>query len=188
VTRGRPARAFLAGVAVACAALLLASCAPDRAEYDAAVARMDALDRQVDAAFDAARALHPRLFARDAWDDPDALAALVAEAQGHIADALADHDRRVATEASVLEMDALKDAAGTRLLYRMDLEAQAAKRAVFVEMRDMYDDLAAALRARDPKAYAQAAEQHGARIADLNARYSELDLARQRRQGPPEAP
>jgi len=182
---GRMAGA-LAGVL--CAALALAACSADRAAYDAAVARMDALDVKVDAAFDAARGLHGELFAQDAWDDPGALAARLDEARGHIAEALADHDRRVATEAGLLDMDAMKKAADTRLLYRMDLEAQQAKREVFVETGAMYDDLARAVAARDPKAYARAAEAHGTRIEQANARYRELDLARQRRQQPPAGP
>jgi hypothetical protein len=171
-----------------CAALVLAACAPDRAAYDAAVARMDALDHKVDADFDAARALHPKLFARDAWDDPDALAGLLKEARGHIDEALADHDRRVAAEEAILDMRPMQDAAGTRLLYRMDLEAQKAKRDVFVETQAMYDDLARALLARDPKAYAQAAEADGKKIDQANARFRELDLTRQRRQGPAQGP
>jgi hypothetical protein len=170
------------------AALGPAACAPDRAAYDAAVARMSALDRKVDAAFDGARDLHPKLFAKDAWDDPTALATLLAEAEGHMADAVADQDRRVATEEAILGMDVMKDAAGSRLLYRMDLEAQKAKRDVFVETRSMYEDLARAVAARDPGAYARAAEAHGARIDQANARFRELDLARQRRQSPPAGP
>jgi len=172
----------------ACVVLALVACAPDRAAYDAAVARMEALDRQVDADFDRARALHVELFAKEAWDDPDALAARIGEAQEHIARAIEDHDRRVAAEEAVLDMDLLKDAVGTRLLYRMDLEAQRAKGEVFAETRAMYDDLAGAVLARDPKAYARAAEAHGVRIAAANDRYRELDLARQRRQEPPQGP
>lgn len=178
----------LAFGAAGSAVLGTAACAPDRAAYDAAVARMGALDRQVDVAFDAARDLHPKLFARYAWDDPAALAALLAEAEGHMADALADHDRRVAAEEAILEMHAMQDAPGTRLLYRMDLEAQKAKREVFVETSGLYEDLARAVAARDPMAYARAAEAHGARIEQANARFRELDLARQRRQSPPAGP
>jgi len=184
--RARGAIPVLAALALA--SLMAAACAPDRARYDAAMARMGALDKKVDAAFDAARALHPRLFAQDAWDDPEALAALVVEAEGHMADALADHDRRVAAEEDVLGTDVMQKALGTRLLYRMDLEAQKAKREVFVETDAMYRDLAAAVAARDPKAYARAAETHGARIDQANARFRELDLARQRRQTPPAGP
>jgi hypothetical protein len=191
----RPRRAQARGLWAVPALTLLAfavlatpACSPDRAAYDAAVARMGALDKQVDAAFDAARDLHPRLFAKDAWDDPTALAALLTEAEGHLADALADHDRRIAAEEAILDMDVMQNAAGTRLLYRMDLEAQKAKREVFVETDAMYQDLVRAVAARDPKAYAQAAEAHGARIEQANARFRELDLARQRRQSPPAGP
>lgn len=185
MTSARPARALFW---VLCAAVALISCSPDRAAYDAAVARMDALDQRTDAAFDAARALHPELFARDAWDDPTALAALLKEAEGHIDEAIADHDRRIATEQALLDMEILEKSAGTRLLYRMDLEAQRAKGDVFVETKALYDDLARAVLARDPKAYARAAEAHGDAIAQANAGFRELDLARQRRQGPPQGP
>jgi len=166
----------------------LAACAPDRAAYDAAVARMDALDKQVDTAFDAARGLHAKLFAKDAWDDPGALAALLEEAEGHIDDALAAQDRRIATEQEILGLKALENAAETRLLYHLDLDAQRAKRDVFAETKAMYGDLVQAVLDRDPKAYLKAAEAHEKEIGAANARYRELDLERQRRQHPDQGP
>lgn len=175
--RALPRAALAAGL------LVLAACAPDRAAYDAAVARMEALDARVDQGFDAARALHADLFAEHAWDDPAALADTLAEADRRMAAVLEDQDRRVAAEEAILAMDIMREAPQARLVYRMDLEAQGAKREVFVRTRAMYAALAQAVRARDPKAYTEAAHAHGERIQAANARYRELDLARQRRQG-----
>lgn len=160
----------------------LAACAPDLAEYDAAVARMNALELGVDKAFDEVQELNETLFAPEAWDDPAALAALVEQADGRMAEILATQDRRVAAEEAILTLDVMQKAAGTRLLYQMDLKAQAAKREVFVARRAMYAALAEAVRARDRGAFAEAARVHGERIEQANARYRELDLARQRRQ------
>jgi hypothetical protein len=160
----------------------LAACAPDLAEYDAAVARMNALELRVDQAFDEVRDLNEKLFVPEAWDDPGALAALVEQADGRMAEVLATQDRRIATEEAILTLEVMRNAAGTRVLYQMDLQAQAAKREVFVERRAMYAALAEAVRAGDPGAYAEAGRVHGERIEQANARYRELDLARQRRQ------
>lgn len=185
MTPRRRAHALLGAL---CVIALLVACSPDRAAYDAAVARMDALDGRVDAAFDAAREVHAQLFAKDAWDDPGALAERLKEAEGHIDEAIADQDRRIATEEEILGLKAMKDAADTRLLYHLDLDAQRAKRDVFALMKGMYGDLIQAVLDRDPGAYAKAADAHGARIDAANARYRELDLDRQRRQNPAPGP
>lgn len=163
--------------------VLAVDCRPDMARYDAAVARMNALDARVDAGFDAVRVRNDRLLGPGAWDDPEALVAALEASRADMAEVLSDHRRRIEAEREILDLEVLAETPGTRLLYHMDLKAQEAKRDVLARTLEMYDRLLEAARRGDRRAYARHAAAYGARIEAANDRFRELDRARQRRQG-----
>lgn len=163
-------------------ALLISGCADDHARYADAVARMDELSAQVDAAFDRSAPHRKIIFSDTAWDDTQALVRALDAAHSVMNEALTAQDERIRVEESILELAALDASPDTRVLYHMDLEAQRAKRTVFVLSVEMLEALTAEARAGDRKAFDDLAEVYGRGMGAANQRYRELDQARQQRQ------
>lgn len=161
---------------------ILAACSGDHARYEKLVERMDALAVQVDAGFDRV-APHARvIFSDTAWDDPAALIAALDAAREGMAGVLSAQEDRIRVEQSILELSALDQSPDTRVLYRMDVEAQQAKRAVFVLSLEMYEALAAEARAGNRETFAELANVYRAGVESGNRRFRDLDRQRQERQ------
>jgi hypothetical protein len=169
-------------LALGAALLLGAACNPQMARYDAAVARMTALDARVDGAFDAARSQNNAIFPAPAWDHPAAVAAALTRARDRMTEAVADHERRLATERDILSMDVLAGMPDQRALYTLDLKAQEAKGRVLALTLEMYRELLADVESRQRDAFEAQTRAYAARIRDANDRFRELDLERQRSQ------
>lgn len=174
-------RAAPLAAALLCAALLCA-CADDHARYAKAVARMDELSEQVDAIFDRTAAHREAIFSDNAWEDPRALIDAVDEVRSGMTEALLAQEERIRVEESILELAALDQSAETRVLYHMDLEAQRAKRMIFVLSAEMFGELAKEAHAGNRSAFEELAKVYRAGVDEANRRYQELDRARQQRQ------
>ncbi|MDH4230055.1 MAG: hypothetical protein OEW11_10005 [Nitrospirota bacterium] len=178
--------ASLAGCVAAIATGSLFGCTDQNARYREALAHMEALERQSDAEFDAARAHQAEILAPGNWPRDAAPAPAPAALLNHL-DAAGRHMQRAATiqeqrigaEREILALPLLDGAVDTRILFHMDLEAQQAKGELFAVTLEMYTSLLEKARTGDRDGYAALLPVYAAGIEAGNRRYQELDSARQ---------
>ncbi|MFQ5509204.1 MAG: hypothetical protein ACE5FN_07695 [Leptospirillia bacterium] len=166
---------------------ILAGCIAEPDHYDLAMVELERLETAVDSAFDAARDANEAIFAKDAWNHPDALEKVLSEAGDRMDEAVSLQDARIAHEREMLELKALEKAPETRELYHLDISAQEAKLVALRISLEMYGALCEALRDDDAEGFEslKAVYQEGVNAA--NQRFRERDMRRQQRQRAMEA-